>query len=273
MSATSGAFERGRGASGALPELVPGLRWRRVVPGHERQLRVLRRWLESLLPQCPARDHLTAVTNELASNAVRHTASGRGGWLSVEIVWYGPVVRVAVADSGAAATPRVIEDLASETGRGLRLVRGMSVRTGVCGDHRGRLIWADVRWADTTDTTGTTTATVMSPDPYEVAIRDGEAALARSFAGIPTWFGRSTLQWWAMVGTGGLVTAPSARELGGLLDQLLHAPPQQRPPATAQAPPFPAEERDARRYRGPGASGGTLHLAAFGQGRVALATA
>lgn len=136
-------------APGALPELVPGLRWRRVVPGHERQLGVLRRWLESLLPQCPARDHLTAVG--------------------------------------------------------------------------GRLIWADVRWADTT------AAAVVSPDPYEAAIRDGEAALARSFAGVPTWFGRSTLQWWAMVGTGGLVTAPSARELGGLLDQLLDAP----PPATA----------------------------------------
>lgn len=273
MSATSGAFERGSGASGALPELVPGLRWRRVVPGHERQLGVLRRWLESLLPQCPARDHVTAVTNELASNAVRHTASGRGGWLSVEIVWYGPVVRVAVADSGAAATPRVIEDLASEAGRGLRLVRGMSVRTGVCGDHRGRLIWADVRWADSATATDAAAAAAGSPDPYEVTIRDGKAALARHFSDVPTWFGRSTLQWWAMVETGGLVTAPSAHELASLLHRLLDAPPPERPPASTQARPGLEEDHHARRDRGLGASSDTLHLAASGKGGVAVATA
>lgn len=42
MPATSGAPERGSGTSGALAELVPGLRWRRGLPGEERQHEVLR---------------------------------------------------------------------------------------------------------------------------------------------------------------------------------------------------------------------------------------
>jgi serine/threonine-protein kinase RsbW len=208
-------------------ELVPGLRWRRVFAGDERQLSVLRRWLEYLLPPCPARHDVTAVVSELGANAIKHTASGRGGWFAVEVTWLGPVVRVAVADSGGPAEPHVIDEPAGEHGRGLLLVRGLAARTGWCGDQRGRLIWADVPWNDA--------ATAARPDAYEAAIRDGESALARRFAGIPGWFGRATLAWWALTGPSGLVTAPTARELAALLYRLLNATP---PPATrpAQAP-------------------------------------
>ena len=61
------------------------LRWRQVVRGEERQFAVLRQWLASLLPECPARDDVACVVTELGANAIRHTASGRGGWLSVEV--------------------------------------------------------------------------------------------------------------------------------------------------------------------------------------------
>ena len=53
-------------------------------------------------------------------------------------------MRVAVADSGGPGEPRVIEDPTAEHGRGLLLVHGLSVRTGVAGDQRGRLVWADI---------------------------------------------------------------------------------------------------------------------------------
>ena len=39
-----------------LSELASELRWRRVFHGEARQLAVVRRWVESLLPGCPARD-------------------------------------------------------------------------------------------------------------------------------------------------------------------------------------------------------------------------
>jgi hypothetical protein len=124
------------------------MRWRRVFPGEERQLAVLRRWLESLLPDCAARDDLASVATELGANTILHTASGRGGWFAVEITWHHPVVRVAIADGGSPGEPRVIDDPVGKHGRGLLLVQGLSARTGVCGDHRGRIVWADVSWGD-----------------------------------------------------------------------------------------------------------------------------
>ncbi len=226
MSAASGAKEQYPGVSGALPAHDPGLRWRRVFPGEERQISVLRRWLTSLLPECPAREDAAYVATELGSNAVRHTDSGRGGWLTVEVTWHRAILRVAVADCGSQTWPRMIEDSSDEHGRGLLLVRGLALHTGVCGDDRGRLVWADIPWPDP--------RAVPPPswqEPYEAAIRDAEVALARRFAGVPAWFGRSTMQWWALANWGELVTAPTARELSMLLNDLLEARPTQPHPA------------------------------------------
>jgi hypothetical protein len=229
MAATDGAPPQGTGLEGRRSVPVSGFRWRRTFPGHERQLGVLRRWLTSLLPDCPARDDVACIATELGTNALRHTASDRRGF-TVEVAWYPQVVRIAVEDGGAAEGPRVIDDPAAEHGRGLLLVKGMSVRMGVCGDHRGRLVWADIPWD------GIVAAGPASPEArYEAAICDGEAALARRFAGVPAWFGRSTLAWWALVGGDELVSAPSAAELAALLHQLLHGPNQAR--AMAPVPP------------------------------------
>jgi serine/threonine-protein kinase RsbW len=159
-------------------------RWRQAFEGEERQLGVMRRWLASVLPACPARDDVISVATELASNALRHTESGNGGLFAVEITWQEPAVRIGVADGGGPAEPHVIEDPDGEHGRGLLLVRGLSLRTGVTGDRHGRLVWADVAWDGP--------LLPSSPAPAgldEAAIRDGEASLARRFAGVPAWFG------------------------------------------------------------------------------------
>ena len=129
--------------AGQRPAPVNVLRWRRLLRGDARQLAVLRRWLVSLLPECPARDDVISVATELSSNALRHTVSGRG-WFAVEMTRYSSAVRIAVADCGGPAEPRVIEDPAGEHGRGLLLVRALSLRAGVAGDQHGRLVWADV---------------------------------------------------------------------------------------------------------------------------------
>jgi hypothetical protein len=219
------ATEGGKDAVGAasgqamdLSGLAPGTRWRRVFPGEERQLGMLRRWLASVLPACPSRDDVIGVANELASNAVRHTSSGRGGKFAVEIAWHRTAVRVAVADGGGPAEPRLIDDPVAEHGRGLLLVHGLSLRAGVIGDHQGRLVWAEISWHDPD-----AVARESVPDRYEGAIRDGEALLARRFGDVPTWFGRSTLEWWALPRPDVLVSASSARELAGLLYRLLDA--------------------------------------------------
>jgi hypothetical protein len=162
---------------------------------------------------------------------VRHTVSGQDGWFTVEITWHASVVRVTVADGGAPDGPRVIDDPVGEHGRGMLAVRGLSVRSGVCGDDRGRLVWADVPWG-----AAGTAGLAVSQDQYEAAIRDGQAVLARRFAGVPAWFGWSTLQWWALAG-GELVAAASAEELASLLSRALapRSPGHLRPGETAGA--------------------------------------
>jgi serine/threonine-protein kinase RsbW len=207
--------------------LIPSaqLRWRRVFPGHEAQLRELRGWLADLLPACPARDDVATVATELAANAVTHTGSGRSGFFAVEVTWTAGMVRVTVADGGAPSEPRFDADPGplSERGRGLVIVRSLAARTGVCGDARSRLVWADVPWHGTE---------AVEPPRFspglEATIRDGAAALAGRHAGVVTWFGNATLQWWALprhAEAGGLVCAPSPRELARKLDSLQPWPP------------------------------------------------
>jgi len=200
------------------------LRWRRVFPGHEAQLRELRGWLTDLLPACPARDDVAAVATELAANAVTHTGSGRGGFFAVEVTWAAGMVRVAVADGGDPSEPRFDADPGplSERGRGLVIVRSLAARTGVCGDARSRLVWADVPWHGA----GAGEPPRFSPG-LEAAIRDGSAELADRHAGVVTWFGSATLQWWALPSypeVGGLVCAPSPGELARKLDSLQPSP-------------------------------------------------
>jgi Histidine kinase-like ATPase domain len=125
-------------------------RWRRPFRGVDSQLEQLRRWLESLLPASPARDELVLVATELGTNAVRHTATGgQGGQFVVEVIRRSSAVRVIVADDGAATEPHLMSDPLAESGRGLLVVQALAERTGVCGDHRGRQVWADIPWPDT----------------------------------------------------------------------------------------------------------------------------
>jgi hypothetical protein len=220
----------------APPTAVPGLHWYAAFPGREREARQVRRWLASLLPDCAARDDVTSVATELATNAIQHTASGRGGRFTVEITWDAGNVRVAVADDGAPTGPHPTARDDDEHGRGLILLAGLATRTGVLGDCRGRVVWADVPWA----------ATVDPQDHYETAISDGRASLAGRFAIAPAWFGRATEQWWALA-RGELIAASSARaladRLGPLLDCLLPGDPGA--PA-ALSPARPARARSCK---------------------------
>lgn len=146
MAAVSGSQDLGIGP--LVPtSIAPELSWRRVFPGEADQLRALRLWLKTLLPPCEDRSYVLLIATELGTNAILHTASGRGGSFAVEIAWRQQAVRVAVTDGGAHTEPQVIDNPAAETGRGLRLVQELSVRTGASGDHLGRLVWADVPWS------------------------------------------------------------------------------------------------------------------------------
>src|ERR1700742_4040570 len=85
-------------------------RWQRLFRGQESELRQLRRWLCVLLPDTSARDDLISVAVELGTNAIQHTASGDGGWFTVEVACLGPVIRVAVTDEGGPGVPCLTGD-------------------------------------------------------------------------------------------------------------------------------------------------------------------
>ena len=61
---------------------------RRVFPGHPDQVRQARRFVARALDGCPAADDAVLGVSELASNAIQHTRSGKGGRFQV-LVWRG----------------------------------------------------------------------------------------------------------------------------------------------------------------------------------------
>ena len=118
----------------STPPRDPFPRWRRVFPGRDDQVREVRRWLARLLPGAPERDDVIVVAVELVTNAIRHTASGRGGLVMVEVTWCGPVLRVAVADDGARGRARALAAGPRRAGGG-RPRAAPGARAG--GQHRG----------------------------------------------------------------------------------------------------------------------------------------
>jgi anti-sigma regulatory factor (Ser/Thr protein kinase) len=127
-----------------------------------------RRFVAGLLAGCPAREVLVTCVSELCTNAVTHTASGRGGVFTVAVdLPRDGVARVAVTDDGgpslpvagtldpAALDPAALEpggggldvvDLMAEGGRGLALVAASTSRWGYAEAGPGLTVWAEACW-------------------------------------------------------------------------------------------------------------------------------
>ena len=171
----------------------PVLRWRRVFPGQEAELRRVRNWLAELLPSGATREDVVTVAIELAANAVRHTASGYDGFFAVELTWQQrPVtVRVAVADGGARTAPHLTpgtdplgpgplgldspgigpltadqlgSDQLSEYGRACGWYGPWPNAPG-CAGVTGAAVWAEIQWSKEG------TAEPDLPDGYESSLR------------------------------------------------------------------------------------------------------
>jgi anti-sigma regulatory factor (Ser/Thr protein kinase) len=120
---------------------------RRVFAGQASQVRQARRFVAAALDSCPVADIVVLLADELITNALVHTRSGRGGLFEV-IVWTGPTSAcVAVVDGGSEDAPSPARrDEISESGRGLVLVDALAACWGHAGDRDGRVTWFLVRW-------------------------------------------------------------------------------------------------------------------------------
>lgn len=117
-------------------------------PGDRGQVRAARTFVARALMGCPARETLTTCVSELATNAVEHTASGRGGTFTVETGRpRDGLAFVSVTDEGSPEmpVPGAGDDFA-EGGRGLSLVAALSSRWGYRDTPAGRTVWAEVTW-------------------------------------------------------------------------------------------------------------------------------
>ena len=95
-----------------------------------------------VLDGCPVADDAVLLTSELVTNAIVHTASGKGGKVIVTVYRADTRVRVEVKDDGSELAP-VAHPVgeARESGFGLELVELMADRWGHWGGRRGRVVW------------------------------------------------------------------------------------------------------------------------------------
>lgn len=130
-------------ASGLLG-LVP---LRLTVPGVPAAVPVVRRFVRSVLTDHPAREDVELLISEVTTNAIRHTASGQGGEVTVTVaVVDGGLVHVTVTDDGAATEPvaQVYRDTLAESGNGLLLVQAIAKQHGTWTDGTRRTCWFEV---------------------------------------------------------------------------------------------------------------------------------
>ena len=120
---------------------------RRVFPGATGQVGRARMFVGDVLDGCPVADDAVLLTSELVTNAIAHTASGKGGKVIVTVYRADTRVRIDVKDDGSDQAPAVHsvgED--RESGFGLGLVDLMADCWGHCGGRRGRVVWFMLEW-------------------------------------------------------------------------------------------------------------------------------
>ncbi|WP_203872206.1 ATP-binding protein [Planomonospora parontospora] len=111
--------------------------------GSTASVREARRFVTAFLNGWPIVEAAELIVSELATNAVRHSASGRfGGRFLVTIHVGRDRLWLAVLDEGGPRTPEVLDGQEDEGGRGLLLVSTLADSWGVDGDEQGRTVWA-----------------------------------------------------------------------------------------------------------------------------------
>ncbi|MBS2531259.1 ATP-binding protein [Catenulispora sp. NF23] len=125
--------------------------WSKEFAGRPECLVDARKFTYAVLDGCDAAHTVALVADELAGNAIKHTASGGpGGEFVLRLARFGNRCRVRVDDQGGPSTPAVyVADDADEAGRGLTIVSALSANWGVDGDENARSVWADITFDET----------------------------------------------------------------------------------------------------------------------------
>ncbi|WP_433333671.1 ATP-binding protein [Spirillospora sp. CA-294931] len=120
-----------------------------TLPGAVRSVEYARRFVEDILGAGhPALESAVICTNELATNAVRHSRSGDGGHFTVVIAEGRREIQLSVIDEGADGPgPRLREGgLFEESGRGLFMVDALSSSWAAERDGGATTVWFRVAY-------------------------------------------------------------------------------------------------------------------------------
>jgi serine/threonine-protein kinase RsbW len=119
----------------------------RMFAGSPDQVRWARDFTRRALEGCPVADDAVLLTSELATNAIVHTVSGKGGMFTVIVYRANTWVRVEVHDGGSADNPAVPSQAdAAESGRGLMVLERLAGRWGHAAGPGGRVVWFELEW-------------------------------------------------------------------------------------------------------------------------------
>jgi anti-sigma regulatory factor (Ser/Thr protein kinase) len=127
----------------------------RTFPGEERAVADARRFTREAFPAGPATDDIELVVSELMTNSVEHSDSGKGGQVVITFSIGRGRIRVEVSDDGSAQnSPRLTDDTdatnatdatkEAEAGRGLMIVRAVSVDWGVIHTDWSTTVWCEI---------------------------------------------------------------------------------------------------------------------------------
>ncbi|WP_370336155.1 ATP-binding protein [Catenulispora sp. MAP5-51] len=130
--------------------------WSKEFAGRPECLVEARRFTFAVLGGCEAAYTVALVVDELAGNAIKHTASGApGGEFVLRLTRSADRVRVRVDDHGGPLTPILrAPDEQDEAGRGLTIVAMLSASWGVDGDETARSVWAEITFDEVTGIPG-----------------------------------------------------------------------------------------------------------------------
>lgn len=129
-------------------------------PSHRGQVRVARRQVERAASEwglsANAVSDLVLVASELVTNAVVHARTARGRQVGVTLRLLADTVRVEVRDADPGFPVTRLRGLGDqptefgERGRGLLLVRNLSLSCGVTTHVVGKTVWAEIARGATT---------------------------------------------------------------------------------------------------------------------------
>lgn len=155
--------------------------WSQTYPGIQSMVPAIRAFVRAMLDGSPRQEDAELIATELGTNSLRHTPSGAGGQVRLDISVLHGYARIAVTDEGAGGWENNTlseTDEEEESGRGLQIVVALADKVGHEVTDSGQTVWAELHWP-VPDTEGN--------DHPMATDEDALSAIAADFPGWHLW--------------------------------------------------------------------------------------